>query len=338
MRTVPKPCNEKKTAEKTGCGISGTSETENAYQVFPALHDDWKKTEFTESTGVAPKRRKSLLSEYSIIQSRIPASCKSDYFQKIPKIIWQTMKSNHVPFIMKSFSDSWIENNPEYEYRFCDDDEVFAFIKSDFPEYSEGYRKIKYGASRADLWRYLIIYQYGGVYADLDCRCLSPLRTWIKPDSEYVTQLGVNKDVCQWLIISIPKNPIFLRAAERSLQNIENKTTDLEYRGFEVKDQKLVFRKQVPAVTIKDRIIGLAGPPVLQKVTEECFEDGSIDAILKSTQVVCTSKGRSCQMNGNVLHDYKNPEYKKALTALKTPHYAYGRRFINLMERLKSYF
>lgn len=248
------------------------------------------------------------------------------------------MKTSQVPPIMKNFSDSWIENNPEYEYRFCDDDEVFNFIKSNFPEYLEGYKKIKYGASRADLWRYLIIYQYGGVYADLDCRCLSPLRKWIKPDSGYVTQLGVNNDLCQWLIISVPKNPIFLRAAEKSLKNIENKTTDLEFRGFELKDQKVKIRKNLPLVTIRDRVIGLAGPPVLQKAAEECFEDGSFKAILQSTQVVCTSRSRSCQMNGNVLHDYKNPEYIRALKKLKTPHYTYGRNFINIIERLKYYF
>jgi hypothetical protein len=281
---------------------------------------------------------KNCLSEYAIIPSRVPASSEPDYFQKIPKIIWQTMKSNHVPSIMKGFSNSWIENNPEYEYRFCDDDEIIRFIKCEFPEYFEGYQKIQYGASKADLWRYLVIYQFGGVYADMDCRCLSPLRKWIETDSEYVTQLGVNHDLCQWLIISVPKNPIFLRAAEKSLKNIENKTTDQEYRGFELKDQKIELRKHVPVVTIRDRIIGLAGPPVLQKAAEECFEDGSMDAILQSIQVVCTSRGRSCQMNGNVQHDYGNPEYKKALKRLKTPHYAYGRRFINMVERLKSYF
>ncbi|RJP81961.1 MAG: hypothetical protein C4522_04390 [Desulfobacteraceae bacterium] len=276
------------------------------------------------------------LSEYSMIPGHVPASGKPDYFQKIPKVIRQTMKSNHVPSIMKDFSDSWMENNPEYEYRFYDDDAVVNFIRSDFPQFLKGYQKIRYGASRADLWRYLVIYQFGGVYADLDCRCLFPLRTWINPDSEYVTQLGVNHDICQWLIISVPKNPIFLRAAEKSIQNIENNRTYCEYRGFESRDRKIEIRN-APLIKVSDHVMGLAGPPILQAAAEECLADGSLDGILPFTQVVCSSRGKSCQMNGNVLHDHGHPAYRKALKTLKTPHYTHGRHLARIIGRLRSF-
>ena len=153
------------------------------------------------------------MSTFSLIPKRVPAKQDTDYHQKIPKIIWQTMKSNYVPHVLKEFANTWIEKNSEYEYRFCDDDDIIGFLKNHFPHYLEGYKKIKYGASKADLWRYLIIYEYGGVYADMDCKCLNPLRQWINPDSEYVTQLGSFKDVCQWLIISVPKKQrTFLRS------------------------------------------------------------------------------------------------------------------------------
>jgi len=183
------------------------------------------------------------MSVYSFIPKIVHPKSGFDYYQKIPKTIWQTMKSNHVPFILKEYANSWIENNPEYEYRFCDDEEIINFIKNDFPEYLEAYKRIKYGASKADLWRYLIIYKYGGVYADMDCKCLNPLRNWINCDSEYVTQLGVNNDVCQWLIISVPKNPIFLKAAQKALKNIENDRCDAEYKGFKVNNKQIVIKK-----------------------------------------------------------------------------------------------
>src|SRR6185312_12400220 len=125
-----------------------------------------------------------------------------NYEQKIPKIIWQTFKTNQVPFIMKDYVDSWITKNPEYKYRFFDDQDIQNFLQIHFPDYYEAYNTIKFGSSKADLWRYLIIYKYGGVYADLDCRCNTSLRKWINPDSQFVTQLGINKDICQWLLIS----------------------------------------------------------------------------------------------------------------------------------------
>ena len=175
------------------------------------------------------------MSELVSIQKLLLPRGTKNYSQKIPKIIWQTMKSNEVPPFMKHYADSWIELNPEYEYRFHDDIDIINFIKNDFPEYLEGYNKLKYGASKADLWRYLIIYKFGGVYADMDCKCHNPLQTWINPESHFVTQLGTNKDICQWLIISVPNNPIFLKAAQKTLRNSEINNCKESYYGFQMK-------------------------------------------------------------------------------------------------------
>jgi hypothetical protein len=211
--------------------------------------------------------------------------------------------------------------NPEYEYRLHDDNDILDFIKKDFPDYLEGYKKIKYGASKADLWRYLIIYKYGGVYADIDCRCINPLREWIDPNAAYVTQLGINKDICQWLIISVPQNPIFLKAAQKTLQNSENNSSHARHRGFEFTENKLLIRENAPLVKFNHRVLALSGPPVLQEAAEVCFKDGSFAGILPFTQIVCDSGTVSCQMNGFVKHDSGNAAYKNALRRLKVRHY-----------------
>jgi hypothetical protein len=271
-----------------------------------------------------------MLSEYSIIPKVLPARDEMKYEQKVPGIIWQTMKTNRVPVFMKDCAATWIGHNPEYEYRFYDDDDIINFIKKDFPAYLGAYKKIKYGASKADLWRYLIMYKYGGVYADMDCRCINPLRQWIDPEAAYVTQLGINKDLCQWLIISVPKNLIFLKAAQKTLQNIEHNSSNAVYHGFEFTKGKLAIRENGPLNKVNDKVIGLAGTPVLQESAETCFKEGSIADILSFTQIVCVSGARSCQMNGNVTHDTGHADYKKALSMLKTPHYD---RFISRMIR-----
>src|SRR3954470_8471971 len=100
------------------------------------------------------------MSEFEIIPKYLAPREQADYMQKVPKVIWQTMKTNRVPVVMKDFADSWINKNPEYEYRFHDNDDIIEFLKNDFPEYLEGYNKLKFGASKADLWRYLIMYKY----------------------------------------------------------------------------------------------------------------------------------------------------------------------------------
>ena len=270
------------------------------------------------------------MSLYTTLPKLLPAREEMGYVQKVPKIIWQTMKTNRVPAIMKNYAATWIGHNPEYEYRFYDDNDIINFIKSDFPDYLEAYNKIKYGASKADLWRYLIMYKYGGVYADMDCRCINPLRQLIDPGAAYVTQLGLNKDICQWLIISIPQNPVFLKAAQKALHNIEHNRSNAAFHGFEFDKGKLAIRENEPLKKVNDKVFGLAGAPVLQESAEECFKEGSIADILSFTQIMCVSGARSCQMNGNIAHDCGNKDYRKALTMLKTPYYG---RFISRVKR-----
>ena len=269
-------------------------------------------------------------SVYSIIPKVLPVQVKIEYEQKVPKIIWQTMKTNRVPLILKDYANTWIENNPEYEYRFYDDDDIINFIKNDFPDYVEAYKKIKYGASKADLWRYLIMYKYGGVYADLDCRCINPLRQWINPEAAYVTQLGENKDFCQWLIISVSQNLIFLKAAQKALQNIEHGRSHAEYHGFEFSNGELAIRENEPVSKVNDKVFGLAGTPVLQESAEACLKEGSITDLLPFIQIVCVSGAISCQMKGNVAHDSGYPDYRNAINKLKTPYYG---RFISRIIR-----
>jgi hypothetical protein len=58
---------------------------------------------------------------------------------------------------MQRVAKSWTTLNPEYVYHLFDQ----TGQDTTFPAK-------EYGASKADLWRYLIMFQYGGVYADLD--------------------------------------------------------------------------------------------------------------------------------------------------------------------------
>lgn len=260
------------------------------------------------------------MSEIQSIPKKLKPRERIDYDQKIPKVIWQTMKTNQVTAFMKSYSETWINLNPEYEYRFYDDNDIIDFLKTDFPDFLEGYNKLKFGASKADLWRYLIVYKYGGIYADIDCKCINSLRKWIDPNATYVTQLGINKDICQWLIISIPQNPIFLKAAELTLHQSAHNNKKISYYGFDYIENKLAIRNDVP-INFYHEVLSLSGPPVLQKAAEQCFKSGLIKNIINELQLICVSSAVSCQMNGNVQHDTGDVEYKKSYKELKLKHY-----------------
>ena len=182
------------------------------------------------------------MSDLVIIPKYVAPREQVNVNQRVPRIIWQTMKTNRVPAVLKSYADTWINLNPEYEYRFFDNDDILNFIQSEFPDFLSAYNKIKYGASKADLWRYLVLYKYGGIYADLDCRCLNPLRNWIDTEARLATQIGINNDMCHWLIISEPGNPIFMRAANEAVRHIETKQFKVTYSGFDYDGKILALR------------------------------------------------------------------------------------------------
>jgi mannosyltransferase OCH1-like enzyme len=132
---------------------------------------------------------------------------------------------------MNNAIHSWIANNPEYDHEFFDDARISDYIRNEFPVsgFSFGkemleraFRKIRPGAGKADLFRYLIMYDKGGVYMDVDTVCLKPLSSFVNPDDDSVTGLGVRGDFHQWGLIYVRRHPFMKMAVETIVANIIN--------------------------------------------------------------------------------------------------------------------
>lgn len=136
--------------------------------------------------------------------------------QKIPKLIWQTSKSNP-PQQAYPLIKSWIDLNPEYEWLFMDDDRCSKFIEDNFStEFHTMYKSLPYGVMRADVWRVAVVYVYGGIYVDTDCRCITPISTWLNPTDELIVGVEVEGgDLLNFAFASTPKNPALLSVLNR---------------------------------------------------------------------------------------------------------------------------
>lgn len=105
----------------------------------------------------------------------------------IPKIIWQTheLPYNQLPDFQKSVINTWKNLNPEWEHRYFDANSRSEYVKNFDRKLYAAYLTVP-NVSQADIWRYIVVYQNGGVYADMDSVCKVPLDEII--EDNYVDQ------------------------------------------------------------------------------------------------------------------------------------------------------
>ena len=151
--------------------------------------------------------------------------------QNIPRLLHQTFRSADVPEAMHRAAMSWSELNPGYSYHFYDDADHISFLRERFdPRVADAYGKINEGAFRADLWRYCILYEYGGVYADIDSVCKMPLDDVLRSNDEFVVPMVTAAQpsaVFNAFICSTPGHPFLREAITHACNNIlSNKPFD----------------------------------------------------------------------------------------------------------------
>eukprot|EP00475_Leptophrys_vorax_P033702 TRINITY_DN5340_c0_g1_i1.p1 TRINITY_DN5340_c0_g1~~TRINITY_DN5340_c0_g1_i1.p1 ORF type:complete len:415 (-),score=77.52 TRINITY_DN5340_c0_g1_i1:43-1287(-) len=106
----------------------------------------------------------------------------------IPTWIHQTWNDSSDWRVSYSF-DSFKTLNPNYRYLLWSDRDVDAFFKYVFPEVHELSLKLHPSILKYDLFRYLVVLKFGGVYSDVDIKCLKPIDTWIT-NSLSITSIG----------------------------------------------------------------------------------------------------------------------------------------------------
>ena len=85
------------------------------------------------------------------------------------KIIWQTHEWEHsdLPEHFRAATMAWKNLNPTWEYKYVSARERADQVKSfDYNLYK--FYVLADKVTQADIWRYIVVYKHGGVYADMD--------------------------------------------------------------------------------------------------------------------------------------------------------------------------
>ena len=167
----------------------------------------------------------------------------------IPKVIWQTYKDDFKSMSVQAqrCAATWKKNNRDYTYKYFNDKEAAEIILKDFgQEWHDLFINVPIGVVRGDIFRYLIIYKYGGVYSDIDTICNMPISEWIdgpiderkEYDAIFSVELFKNNEymphrICQWTFAAAPGLEIFKNVIDKvkvKLQTIDwNSVTDVNH-------------------------------------------------------------------------------------------------------------
>jgi hypothetical protein len=99
------------------------------------------------------------------------------------KIIWQTHKWDYedLPDIYKKTSQTWQAMNPDWEYKYIPNDKIRDEIKKiNNKKLLQRFDHETTWMSKSDVYREVMVYEYGGLWADMDSICLFPIDKVIK--------------------------------------------------------------------------------------------------------------------------------------------------------------
>jgi mannosyltransferase OCH1-like enzyme len=102
----------------------------------------------------------------------------------VPKIIHQTAPSDKSKW-SKEWAEcqtTWFKYFSDFEYKMWNDDDLDALVKEKFPEFWDYYKNYDTKIKKIDAARYCILYEYGGMYVDMDFLCYKNFWNMIPQD------------------------------------------------------------------------------------------------------------------------------------------------------------
>jgi mannosyltransferase OCH1-like enzyme len=159
------------------------------------------------------------------LKTKVKLIIKKNKILKIPKIIYQTYKNNNYHNYSHFNSvQSLIDFNPDYQYYFYNDIECREFIQKHYNENILNTYDLLYPvAYKADLFRYLIIYKYGGIYIDNKYLVRKSFDSIINENDQNLYCLDTKSDLLfNSLLISCPENINFKYIINNIVNNINN--------------------------------------------------------------------------------------------------------------------
>lgn len=224
----------------------------------------------TEIIQITPKNIQEFKKHY---EAKKPSQMLYHKIPLIPKVmhhIW--LGSSKIPPLYQNYLNECKKLHPDWEFKFWNDKDIDDLGL----EYRDIYDKARSYAGRSDIARYEILYKFGGVYRDMDVKCLRPIDD-LNHKYTFFAPIEPPFEVCFYNYGMIPLNNGIIGSAPgntilKSTLDIIRKNFDKEMHSFDHSN-----KGSVHLLAIKSSLL----PLTYGFLEQSSFEDKNI--VLPST-------------------------------------------------------
>lgn len=162
--------------------------------------------------------------------SSIEAFTVSDS-KKVSPLMFRTsfQKYDELSPFLKNHLEKCQKMNLGIHQIYFSDVDIETFIKNHYPQFWEDYDVLIPGAFKADLWRLLILYKFGGIYCDFGHLFLKPLDDVIDRENDELILVrdqkinGKYNAIHNAFIACYPRHPFIKHAIDDVIDNIRKR-------------------------------------------------------------------------------------------------------------------
>jgi tetratricopeptide (TPR) repeat protein len=145
----------------------------------------------------------------------------------IPRHIGQFWDADEPPPDLRELSRSWSAQNTGYGHVLFNDRTAQAYLTTHFPPpVVMAYRRCEGATTQSDLFRLAFLFRHGGIWADMDDRCLVPLSHIVPAGAAACFWQESTAHLCNNFMAAVPGHPVVRRALATAVQAINRGDRD----------------------------------------------------------------------------------------------------------------
>jgi mannosyltransferase OCH1-like enzyme len=110
--------------------------------------------------------------------------------------------------------EEWLRYHPDWKYMLWTDETILHHLETYHPEYVALYKNYEYLIQRADMIRYFILYDFGGVYCDMDMYPLRNIEDFITAPVDHFVYSANGDTIINGFMMITQYSPIMKKAQE----------------------------------------------------------------------------------------------------------------------------